>query len=335
MDAPLLTLESTETAPGAFHAAHGSVSPLKLERRVEGNGSRGLVGVGGVLDSVIHGDNCDVLGTLPRECVDLVVTSPPYDDLRTYGGHSWDFFGVAWQLVRVLKPGGVIVWVVADATKDGSETGSSMEQALHFKRLGLRLHDTMIYETSKPPMNDRRYQAAFEYMFVLSKGAPKTWNPLQEQCRYSGRKTAATYREQNGDLKPRHGKPTVKETKPRENIWHYRSGHRQNGEVVDHPASFPLELAKDHIASWSNPGEIVCDPFAGSGTTLKAAKELNRHWLGIEINADYLPIIHARLAQDVLPLMGGGGRAEPVRESADSEPKTQNTESARDEGAKR
>ncbi len=100
------------------------------------------------LDTVHFGDNCDVLGTFPRECVDLVVTSPPYDDLRAYGGHSWDFYGVAWQLKRVLKPGGVIVWVVADATVDGSETGSSMEQALHFKRLGLKLHDTMIYQTT-------------------------------------------------------------------------------------------------------------------------------------------------------------------------------------------
>jgi DNA modification methylase len=109
------------------------------------------------LDKIHCGDNCDLLGQLPRECIDLVVTSPPYDDLRTYGGHSWDFFGVAWQLKRVLKPGGVIVWVVADATKDGSETGSSMEQALHFKRLGLNLHDTMIYQKTELPAAERKH----------------------------------------------------------------------------------------------------------------------------------------------------------------------------------
>jgi DNA modification methylase len=124
------------------------------------------------LDKIHCGDNCDLLGQLPRECIDLVVTSPPYDDLRTYGGHSWDFFGVAWQLKRVLKPGGVIVWVVADATKDGSETGSSMEQALHFKRIGLNLHDTMIYK-NKPPAgangNNDAYPQSAEYMFIFTK----------------------------------------------------------------------------------------------------------------------------------------------------------------------
>jgi len=122
------------------------------------------------LDKIHCGDNCDLLGQLPRECIDLVVTSPPYDDLRTYGGHSWDFFGVAWQLKRVLKPGGVIVWVVADATKDGSETGSSMEQALHFKRLGLNLHDTMIYQKLNylPQNAATRYDQCYEFVFVLS-----------------------------------------------------------------------------------------------------------------------------------------------------------------------
>lgn len=134
------------------------------------------------LDKIHCGDNCDLLGQLPRECIDLVVTSPPYDDLRTYGGHSWDFFGVAWQLKRVLKPGGVIVWVVADATKDGSETGSSMEQALHFKRLGLNLHDTMIYQKNSypfPPSN--RYYQQTEFMFCFSLGSPNTFNGIKQK----------------------------------------------------------------------------------------------------------------------------------------------------------
>ena len=124
------------------------------------------------LDKIHYGDNCDLMAMMPRESVDLVVTSPPYDDLRTYGGHSWDFFGVAWHLKRLLKPGGVIVWVVADATKDGSETGSSMEQALHFKRLGLNLHDTMIYQVAGTGAkgSNLAYWQEWEYCFVLSNG---------------------------------------------------------------------------------------------------------------------------------------------------------------------
>ena len=125
------------------------------------------------LDKIHCGDNCDLLGQLPRECIDLVVTSPPYDDLRTYGGHSWDFFGVAWQLKRVLKPGGVIVWVVADATNNGTETGTSFEQALHFKKLGLNLHDTMIYKKAGGrTLTTRDIRTGFEYMFVLLRGRP-------------------------------------------------------------------------------------------------------------------------------------------------------------------
>jgi site-specific DNA-methyltransferase (adenine-specific) len=251
------------------------------------------------LDKIYCGDNCELLGQLPRECIDLVVTSPPYDDLRTYGGHSWDFFGVAWQLKRVIKMGGVIVWVVADATHDGSETGSSMEQALHFKRLGLNLHDTMIYETAKPPLTHNRYEQAFEFAFILSAGKPKAWNPIKDACAYAGTKTKATYRESDDRLRNRNGKQEINETKIKGNIWRYRSGFGSD-DATKHPAQFPLALAKDHISSWSNPGDLVLDPFSGSGTTAKAAKELGRRFIGFEINPEYCAIAERRLAQQVL-----------------------------------
>src|SRR5687768_2825425 len=155
--------------------------------------------------TLYHGDNCDVLGTMPRESVDLVVTSPPYDDLRTYGGHSWDFYGVAWQLKRLIKPGGVIVWVVADATVDGSETGSSMEQALHFKRLGLNLHDTMLYMTDKPPLSHNRYEQSWEYAFVLSHGKPATFNPLMRRTLTAGGRSGTFIQNHNrSDYTPAH-----------------------------------------------------------------------------------------------------------------------------------
>lgn len=255
------------------------------------------------LDQIICGDNCDVLGTLPRGCIDLVVTSPPYDDLRTYGGHSWDFYGVAWQLKRVLKPGGVIVWVVADATKDGSETGTSFEQALHFKRLGLNLHDTMLYAKSNPvPMNHPRYEQEFEYAFILSCGRPRVANILRENCRYAGGSTGKTHRRGghgNGDkLVMMHGAGgAIAETKQRGNIWHYMVGGE---ETASHCAVFPEALARDHILSWSNEGDIVLDPFNGSGTTTKMARELGRHYIGIEVNPEYVAIAKKRLQQQVM-----------------------------------
>ncbi len=253
--------------------------------------------------TLYHGDNCNVLGTFPRESVDLVVTSPPYDDLRTYGGHSWDFYGVAWQLCRVLKPGGVIVWVVADQTKDGSETGTSMEQALHFRRLGLSLHDTMIYMKDAPQFPDaNRYGQVWEYAFVFSRGVPKTRNLTADRKNLSfGRKVTGTNRERDGTTRRAscYGQ-AIKETGARFNVWQY-SSTKGNAETA-HPAPFPYDLASDHIASWSAPNDAVLDPFAGSGTTLRAAKNLGRKAVGIEIEERYCEIAAKRMAQEVLPL---------------------------------
>jgi len=252
------------------------------------------------LDKIHCGDNCDLLGQLPRECIDLVVTSPPYDDLRTYGGHSWDFFGVAWQLKRVLKPGGVIVWVAADATKDGSETGSSMEQALHFKRLGLNLHDTMVYASDKPPQNGNRYEQQWEFVFVFSVGAPKSWNLIREDARRAGNLTGKYYKA-DGAMKDAYSPGATGADRVRGNIWWYPTGRVGDARGL-HPAMFPFDLARDHIATWSNPGDLVLDPFSGSGTTAKAAKELGRRFLGLEINPEYCAIAERRIAQQVLEL---------------------------------
>ena len=247
------------------------------------------------------GDNCDVLSVMPRECVDLVVTSPPYDNLRTYGGHSWDFYGVAWSLARVLKPGGVIVWVVNDATIDGSETGTSMRQALHFKELGLRLHDTMIWEKGVVTFPESiRYHQKHEFMFVLSKGKPKVFNGIRDHKNVSaGRKVTGKDRDDNG-FKDRTGLgKQCPEFSMRGNVWHVWNQMRG----IEHPAIFPEKLARDHILSWSNPGDLVLDPFNGSGTTTKMAREAGRRAIGIEVNEEYCEIAVSRLRQGVLPLV--------------------------------
>jgi DNA modification methylase len=249
------------------------------------------------LNKIYCGDNCDLLGQLPRDCVDLVVTSPPYDDLRTYGGHTWDFYGVAWQLKRVLKPGGVIVWVVADATKDGSETGTSMEQALHFKRLGLNLWDTMIWDkgVSTTP-TESRYYATWEYSFVFSKGKPQALNFLTDRKNVTAGSKRISLKNCRKEERQYCGKEFVtQETGRRFNVWTINP----YSEANEHPAIFPERLATDHILSWSNPGDLVLDPFTGSGTTCKAAKELGRNFLGFEINPEYCKIAERRIAQEV------------------------------------
>ena len=265
-----------------------------------------------LLDTVFCGDNTEILFGFPAGCVDLVVTSPPYDNLRMYGGCSWNFETLAAQLVRVLKPGGVIVWVVADATVDGSETLTSMRQAIHFKDVcGLNVHDTMIYASEKPPLTHNRYEQSWEYAFVLSKGRPKTFNPIMVETVYGGTradrpKTTKGSRADNSAIRSRdESERLVKDKKIKGNIWKYKTGGGHSAEesiAFEHPAIFPESLAKDHITSWSNPGDLVLDCFAGSGTTLKSAKQLNRRYVGIEINPNYVDIIKNRLAQDALSL---------------------------------
>lgn len=244
----------------------------------------------------------------PVDYIDLTVTSPPYDSLRNYNGYSFQFEELAKELYRVTKKGGVVVWVVGDAVIEKSETGSSFKQALYFMSLGFKLHDTMIYEkngTSFPARRDsNRYSQIFEYMFVLSKdGPPKTAHLICDKPnRWAGTTTfgKSSYRDKDGELKERVQKP-VPDFSPRNNIWRYNTGKNYSTkdiEAFDHPAIFPEDLAKDHILSWSNEGDLILDPFSGSGTTVKMADILGRNSIGIDISDEYNSIAIKRLEKN-------------------------------------
>lgn len=242
------------------------------------------------------GDCLEVMQSMDSNSIDLTVTSPPYDNLRTYNGYTFDFEGIAKELYRVTKDGGVVVWIVGDATIKGSETGTSFRQALYFMECGFNLHDTMIYEKDAISFPDKnRYQQCFEYMFVLSKNKPKTLNLIQDRKNVSfGRKVTGTDRDANGLTKKAScfGQ-SIKEFGIRWNVWKVNS---VKGNVkVNHPAMFPEQLAHDHIISWSNEGDTVLDCFLGSGTTGKMAKQLNRNFIGIEISQEYLDIAKQRI----------------------------------------
>ena len=248
----------------------------------------------------LYNENClETMAKMPDNFIDLTVTSPPYDNLRTYNGYCFDFENVAKELYRVTKQGGVVVWIVNDKTQNGSETGTSFKQALYFISCGFRLHDTMISEKKNPIQNDprqNRYIQATEYMFVFSKDAPKTCNYITEPCLMAGIDAGTgTARKQNGDIRTdrkekRKGK-VVKDLKPLTNVWKY-----SNRTIYkEHPASFPEQLANDHIISWSNENELVYDPFMGSGTTAKMALLNNRNYIGSEISKEYCEIAETRL----------------------------------------
>ena len=256
---------------------------------------------------IIHGDASEVLPTLDVKA-NLILTSPPYDNLRDYGGHGFDFDRMADACVNALADGGVLVWVVADATVDGSETGASFRQALGFMERGLKLHDTMIYRKKGNGGRTylKRHSSGFEFMFVFSKGWPASVSLIADRpTKYSGTRTGiTTLRNSDGSLGVRYGKKTPS-TVPRDNVWEYEIGYAHSAETIDahnHPAIFPLALAKDHIRTWTNPGDVVLDPMAGSGTVLRAAKDLGRNSIAIEIHEPYVDLIRRRMAQEVMEL---------------------------------
>ena len=258
--------------------------------------------------NIIHNVECaeGMRQHIPDESIDLVVTSPPYDNLRSYNGYSFNFEEIAQELWRVIKPGGVVVWVVGDATIKGSETGTSFRQALYFKELGFNLHDTMIYQKKNPlPLQHNRYQPCFEYMFVFSKGKPKTFNPITVATVSPDAKITTTKRGVDG-VKVNgsgYGKKRNR-TRIAYNVWTLNVGKGQTTKddiAFQHPAIFPEQLANDHIISWSNPGDIVLDPFMGSGTTAKMALLNRRKYIGFEMSAEYCEIAEKRASSVQAP----------------------------------
>lgn len=254
------------------------------------------------LNRIVQGDCLDVMRQIEGGCIDMVLTSPPYDNLRNYKGYLFPFEAIARELYRVIKDGGVVVWVVGDATLDGSETGTSFSQALYFKSIGFRLHDTMIFKKRNPipQIYRKRYNNEFEFMFVFSKGQVLTHNPILVDCAHAGLELpGTTYKNYSkyDQKRVKLAKP-VKDKKIKGNIWEYVVGKNlEDQEAKGHPAPFPCELARDHIFSWSNAGEIVLDPLCGSGTTCKAAQQLGRSFIGIDISQEYCDIARARLGQ--------------------------------------
>lgn len=262
------------------------------------------------INRIINEDSEKVLKDIPSNSIDLTVTSPPYDDIRDYKGYNFNdsiLNNIIAELFRITKSGGVVVWVVGDATINGSESGTSFRQALKFIEIGFKLHDTMIYEkntSSFPARRDgNRYTQIFEYMFIFCKDKIKNVNLICDKPnKWAGHTNWGknTTRLKNGELQETTDIKPVPDFSPRNNIWKYNVGKGFNSkdkESHEHPAIFPEQLAEDHIISWSNEGDIVLDPFSGSGTTSKMAKKNNRKYIGIDISEDYCKLAEKILAK--------------------------------------
>lgn len=250
------------------------------------------------LDKIYNMDCVDGMRFMPSKSVDMEITSPPYDDLRKYGGNcGWNFekFKMcAYEMFRVLKDGGVIVWNVNDRIENGGKTGSSFRQCLFFMEMGLKLNDTMIWRKTNPMPQVRqpRYCSCFEYMFVFSKGKPKTFNPIMRKTKCGGQRYDSTCKNMGGENGRTEKHFTINDEAVDYNIWEIAISQNKTG----HPAVFPEELADRHIRSWSNEGDIILDPFIGSGTTAIACIKRKRRYIGFEINKEYSDMANGRCA---------------------------------------
>lgn len=246
----------------------------------------------------IYNVNClEGMKKLPDECIDLVVTSPPYDDLRNYKGYAFDFEDIARELYRIMKKTGVVVWVVGDRIKDGNRSLTSFRQCLFFQEIGFKVHDVMIYRKKNTPfMRSNAYTNCYEFMFVLAKDKVTTFNPLKTGTARHGYERLVANKKADGINNKVLGK--LNEEKTLTNIWDYAvglGGSTNDKIAFKHPAIFPEKLAQDHILSWTNEGDMVFDPMAGSGTTCKMAKLNGRNFLGMEISPEYTQIAKERL----------------------------------------
>ena len=248
-----------------------------------------------VTRNVIYNEDClETMSRMDDNSIDLILTSPPYDGMKSYNGYCFDFGTTAKELYRVLKDGGVMVWVVGDETKNGDESGTSFKQALGFKEIGFRLFDTMIWH--KPNSfnfgSNDCYRQSFEYMFVFTKGRIGTHNLIKDVPAKLAGKTVKGGRKHVDGSRDKTGGFIVQPYKKRDNVWAISVAQERG---ISHPAIFPEALARDHILTWSNAGDTIYDPFMGSGTVAKMAVLTGRRYIGSEISKEYCMVAEKRL----------------------------------------
>ena len=266
------------------------------------------------LDDIYCGDAENILKHIDDNTIDLVVTSPPYDDLRNYNNscdRCWNknkFEAIAKELTRVLKEGGILIWNVYDKTENGGKSGTSMRQALFFMDdCGLKLNDYMFWRKKNPmpQVKQPRYTNRIEFMFCFVKGnKPNTFNPIMIPCKSAGKHYNSTAKQIGENKERKKLDYNVNKEMIDFQDWsmavakNKRLFETMDGRIIKHPAVFPIELPIRHIQSWTNEEDIVLDPFIGSGTTAIAAMRLNRHFIGIEKNKDYVDISKALIEEE-------------------------------------
>ena len=258
------------------------------------------------VNKIICEDNITYLKTLPDECIDFVITSPPYDALRDYNGYKLDLHGLGVELLRVLKDGGICVMVIQDSTKDFAKSLTSFRTIVDWcDNIGFRLFECNIYnrQGTEGEWWKKRFRVDHEYMPIFLKGKrPQYFDKenIKIPSKHGGKvMTGANIRTKNGQTGSR--KVKINPTKCPGTVMSF--GNTCGGESKlksKHPAVFPNMLAYDMIECFCPKDGIVIDPFNGSGTTTLAAKCLGRKYIGIDVSEEYNQIARERLETEII-----------------------------------
>jgi site-specific DNA-methyltransferase (adenine-specific) len=252
------------------------------------------------LNKIYCMDCLEGMRKLPDDSIDLVVTSPPYDNLRTYKGFSVDLHSTGKEAYRVLKDGGIAVMVIQDQTKAFAKTLTSFRLIIDWcDNIGFRLFETIIYRKygTEGAWWKARFRVDHEYMPIFLKGKkPQYFNKklLMVPSKHGGEiLTGSGNRRTTGETTKTVTRP-INPTKCRGTIWDYLMAGDKDPLKRKHPAPFPDQIPIDFITCFCPPKGIVLDPFIGSGSTAVAAKKLGRHYIGFEITPEYCEIAEQR-----------------------------------------
>lgn len=247
-----------------------------------------------VLDTVQIGDCVQGMKTLEDGCVDLIVTSPPYDAIREYNGFTLDLAAVGVEAFRVLKTGGLAVLVIQDGTKNFAKTLTSFRTVIDWcDNAGFRLFECCIYKKhgAEGAWWSKRFRVDHEYLPMFLKGDRPAYfdkTPLKIPSKHGGKvMTGCATRLTSGETLTSK-KVLINPTKCRGTLWDYTTCGDGPKLKHRHPATFPDRLPVDLITCFCPPGGVVLDPFMGSGTTARAAVRLGRHFVGYEVSAEYV-----------------------------------------------
>lgn len=258
-----------------------------------------------VLNSIICGDAADILKRIPSDSIDLVVTSPPYDDLRNYNGYSVDLHIVGTQLYRVLKNGGIVAMVIQDSTKNYGKSLTSFRTIVDWcDNIGFKLFETCIYHKNgtEGAWWKNRFRVDHEYMPIFLKGdKPQYFNkePLKIPSKHGGKVMSGSGNRRTDGTTTPIVRREINPMKCRGTVWDYLMAGDKNPLKRKHPAVFPDKIPFDFIQCFCPEEGVVLDPFVGCGSTAVMAKVLDRNYIGIDISKEYCDLAEERIKKDV------------------------------------